>query len=73
MQKLKCPLQIASLSDDQGPETPPSTHRTEMMTRVLAPLLHDGDAGVTLSSAATSTSACGRAAAQEDGLPLKPY
>lgn len=53
MQELKCPLQMASLSDDQGPEKPPSTHPTEMMSRVLVPLLHDGDAGVTLRSAAT--------------------
>lgn len=73
MQTLKCPLQIASLSDDQGPGKPASTHHTEMMSRVLAPPLHDGDAAVTLGSADTATSAFRRAAAQEDGLPLKPY
>lgn len=76
MQTLKCPLQIASLSDDQGPGKPASTHHTEMMSRVLAPPpppLHDGDAAVTLGSADTATSAFRRADAQEDGLPLKPY
>lgn len=74
MQTLKCPLQIASLSDDQGPGKPASTHHTEMMSRVLAPPpLHDGDAAVTLGSADTATSAFRRAATQEDGLPLKPH